>query len=120
MKKVLYILTTTLFLTACQGQETNSTMGNADNTSFPVEKTEQEWKAQLSPEEYFVIRQKGTERPYTGEYNMHFDEGTYTCRGATPHSSLRIQNLIRTVVGHPSIRASLKAPYWRNWTKPTA
>ncbi|MDC1028834.1 peptide-methionine (R)-S-oxide reductase MsrB [Schleiferiaceae bacterium] len=81
MKKVLYILTTTLFLTACQGQETNSTMGNADNTSFPVEKTEQEWKAQLSAEEYFVIRKKGTERPYTGEYNMHFDEGTYTCRG---------------------------------------
>jgi len=47
MKKVLYILTTTLFLTACQAQETNSTMGNADNTSFPVQKTEQEWKAQL-------------------------------------------------------------------------
>ena len=81
MKKVLYILTTTLFLTACQAQETNSTMGNADNTSFPVQKTEQEWKAQLSSEEYYVIRQKGTERPYTGEYNMHFDEGTYTCRG---------------------------------------
>ena len=81
MKKVLYILTTTLFLTACQGQETNSTMGNADNTSFPVQKTEQEWKAQLSSEEYYVIRQKGTERPNTGEYNMHFDEGTYTCRG---------------------------------------
>jgi peptide-methionine (R)-S-oxide reductase len=73
MKKVLYLLTTTLFLTACQGQESNSTMGNADNTSFPVQKTEQEWKAQLSSEEYYVIRQKGTERPYTGEYNMHFD-----------------------------------------------
>ena len=80
MKKVLYLLTTTLFLTACQGQESNSTMGNADNTSFPVQKTEQEWKAQLSSEEYYVIRQKGTERPYTGEYNMHFEEGTYNCR----------------------------------------
>ena len=68
MKKVLYLLTTTLFLTACQGQESNSTMGNADNTSFPVQKTEQEWKAQLSSEEYYVIRQKVTERPYTGEY----------------------------------------------------
>ena len=111
MKKVLYILTTTLFLTACQAQETNSTMGNADNTSFPVQKTEQEWKAQLSSEEYYVIRQKGTERPYTGEYNMHFDEGTYRAVVATPRSSLRIQNLIRTVAGPHSTRALRKAPF---------
>ncbi|MBQ4819367.1 peptide-methionine (R)-S-oxide reductase MsrB [Aquimarina sp. MMG016] len=46
---------------------------------YPIQKTEAEWKQQLSEEQYRVLRQKGTERPFTGEYNMHFEEGTYTC-----------------------------------------
>lgn len=37
------------------------------------------WKDKLSPEEYYVLRQKGTERPFSGKYNMHFEKGTYVC-----------------------------------------
>lgn len=44
-------------------------------------KTEQEWKEELTPEQYYVLREKGTERPYTGEYNLHFENGTYYCAG---------------------------------------
>lgn len=44
-------------------------------------KSEEEWRRKLSPEEYRVMREKGTERPFTGTYNMHFEEGTYHCRG---------------------------------------
>lgn len=40
-----------------------------------------DWKSKLSPEAYEVLREKGTERPYTGEYNMHFEKGTYVCKG---------------------------------------
>lgn len=40
-----------------------------------------DWKSKLSPEAYRVLREKGTERPYTGEYNMHFEDGTYVCKG---------------------------------------
>ena len=43
--------------------------------------TEEEWKNRLSNEEYYVLRQKGTERPYTGKYDQHFEEGTYVCKG---------------------------------------
>ncbi len=43
--------------------------------------SEEEWKEVLSPDEYYVLREKGTERPFTGEYNMHFEEGTYVCKG---------------------------------------
>lgn len=46
-----------------------------------VERTEEEWKEILSPEQYRVLREKGTERPFTGEYNMHFEKGVYTCAG---------------------------------------
>ena len=63
---------------SCQAQN-KETMNKAPE-NYPIQKTELDWKAQLSPEEYFVIRQKGTERPFTGEYNMHFEEGTYNCR----------------------------------------
>lgn len=44
-----------------------------------MNKSDDEWKKSLSPEEYRVLRQKGTEAPFTGEYDSVFDIGTYTC-----------------------------------------
>jgi peptide-methionine (R)-S-oxide reductase len=44
-------------------------------------KTEAEWRAELDPEQYRVLRQKGTEAPFTGEYDHVFEPGTYICAG---------------------------------------
>jgi peptide-methionine (R)-S-oxide reductase len=48
--------------------------------TYPVQKTEEEWKAQLTPEEYAVLRKGGTERAFTGEYTDTKTRGTYSCR----------------------------------------
>ena len=45
-----------------------------------VIKTEEEWKKSLTPEEYHVLREKGTEMPFTGKYDKMFDKGMYVCK----------------------------------------
>jgi peptide-methionine (R)-S-oxide reductase len=44
-----------------------------------IDKTEQEWREQLTPEQYEVLRNKGTERAFTGEYWDTKEDGTYAC-----------------------------------------
>ena len=50
-----------------------------DNTRKKVQKTDEEWKQELTPEQYRVARKHGTERAFSGEYWDTKDEGTYLC-----------------------------------------
>ena len=53
-------------------------MNKSEN--YPIVKSESEWHNELSDEEFRVLRKKGTELPFTGKYNNHFDKGIYRCR----------------------------------------
>ena len=45
-----------------------------------ITRSEEEWRIALDPESYYVLREKGTERPFTGKYYKNNDEGTYVCK----------------------------------------
>ena len=49
--------------------------------SGTIAKSDSEWRAELTPMQYAVLREKATERPFTGEYDHAFDPGTYVCAG---------------------------------------
>ncbi|RHN72370.1 putative peptide-methionine (R)-S-oxide reductase [Medicago truncatula] len=51
------------------------------STASSIEKSEEEWRAVLSPEQFHILRQKGTELKGTGEYNKFYEEGVYNCAG---------------------------------------
>jgi methionine-R-sulfoxide reductase len=52
---------------------------NSDSTL--VNKTDSEWNAQLTPDQYYVLRKKGTERPFTSKWENNYDGGIYSCVG---------------------------------------
>lgn len=68
-------LTLLLVFTSCQGQTKQT------KKDFAVQKTTQEWKSKLTASEYSVLRKSATEQPFTGKYNLHFENGVYRCTG---------------------------------------
>lgn len=83
MKKVLMVLLAGVML-SCTYKTNDSELENAqqqeqEHSTYEVQKTEGEWKALLDPMQFYVLRQKGTERPFTGEYNKHYEDGVYRC-----------------------------------------
>ena len=66
----------------CQNSINQNIILNSDTTNNEkMKKTDAEWKRVLSSAEYHILREKGTERAYTGEYDGHFEDGTYVCAG---------------------------------------
>jgi peptide-methionine (R)-S-oxide reductase len=85
-KSFSFLLLLLLGASACEAQEKSKTnpkissVDSSQNLDF-LKISDEEWAQRLKPEEYRVLRQHGTERPYTGEYDQHWEAGTYVCKG---------------------------------------
>lgn len=72
-----------------------------ENKNFEVSKTAEEWKSELTDAEYYVLREEGTERPFSSELNKNYEKGTYVCAAcSTP--LFKSENKFDSGTGWPS------------------
>lgn len=74
---------------------------------YPINKSEAEWREELGEKRYHILREKGTEYPRTGEYNLHFENGTYAC-GACHTPLFKSTNKFESNCGWPSFDDALE------------
>ncbi|MDP4265055.1 MAG: peptide-methionine (R)-S-oxide reductase MsrB [Bacteroidota bacterium] len=73
-----------LFISSCGSAQTKSQKTKypdpktaTTKTVYPMKLTDAEWKAKLTPDQYYILRQQGTERAFTGKYDHFYEKGTY-------------------------------------------
>ncbi len=109
MKSLLKLLVIIgIFNTSCQGQPKLKIENKMDKSEFPVQKSEKEWKKQLSNEQYVILREKGTERPHTGAYNLFFEKGVYRCAGCN-QELFTSDSKFKSSCGWPSFDSEIEA-----------
>jgi peptide-methionine (R)-S-oxide reductase len=64
-----------------RGAQNSLSNNNMKEDSFEVSHTDEYWRKKLTPNQYYVLREKGTERPFTGKFEDHWEPGIYTCAG---------------------------------------
>ncbi len=82
MGKLILLLAVSLLINIqnhVSAQNSNSKLKDKAKVKAMINKSDKEWKEFLSEMQFKVLRQKGTERPFTGEYWNHFEKGVYKC-----------------------------------------
>ena len=84
MKNYIYkmaLVFTVIALSACSGNGQNKSPEKKQtmDSKQEINRSEEEWKKILTPEQYFVLREKGTDRPFTGKYYLNKEKGMYNC-----------------------------------------
>lgn len=98
MKKIVFLFTVVLFcFTSCQTKAQKKPKAE----QFKIQKTEAEWKKQLTSEEFYILRKAGTERPYSSELNKVKEPGTFIC-AACDHPLYKTKHKFDSGTGWPS------------------
>lgn len=120
MKVAVITLILSFFLVACAQKQTQVQSSSQEPSAMlpekyqqedyalteRIEKTEAEWKAQMTKDEFYVMREKGTERAFTGKYWDNKAEGIYTC-GACGLPLFSSETKFKSGTGWPSFYAKI-------------
>lgn len=79
MKGFILILIALFSVNCTSIAQEKKTLLKKETKTTTMAKTEKEWKEILTPEQYHILREKGTDRPGNGGYTKHFEKGTYVC-----------------------------------------
>jgi len=77
--KMLMFMTSLSMVSCAQTQPEQVMEKNTQKVTEKIFKSDEEWKKLLTPEQYAILRKKGTESPHTGLYDQHFVKGSYFC-----------------------------------------
>ncbi len=83
MNKLIYIMVFLILGLSCQNSKAvikkDPKLDSDENKSYEITKTDKEWKKILTPEQYHILREKGTERAFSGKYNYIKEKGIFVC-----------------------------------------
>ena len=99
MKKFLLLSLISAFLLSCNGNAQKNS--DKEKEEFEVTKTEEEWKEELTPAEFAVLRKAGTERPFSSELNDITQPGTFVC-AACGNELYKTEHKFKSGTGWPS------------------
>lgn len=106
MKKIYLIALMGLFIN-CMGNAQNKSELKKGKNIYTVSKTETEWKKELTPMQYYVLREAGTERSFTSELNNNKKKGTYVCAGCST-ALYKSEHKYNSGSGWPSFDRAIK------------
>lgn len=106
MKKIITVLAIALCF-SCNSSAQKKDMANDGTKEYKVTKTDAQWKAQLTPAQYYILRQNGTERAFSSKLDKNFSTGTYVCAGCnTP--LYKSENKFDSGTGWPSFDRAIE------------
>lgn len=104
-KKLLWLAL--VVFAGCKGTSQEENKGNTGETVLEINKTDAEWRAELTDMEYYVLRKAGTERAFSSELLDNKQKGTYVCAGCgTP--LFKSEHKFKSGTGWPSFDREIK------------
>ncbi len=97
MKKLSLLILCSVFLFSCNG----NAQKKKKSEQFEIQKTDAEWKAELSDEEYYILRKAGTEKPFSSPLNSIKEPGTFVC-AACENKLYKTKHKFKSGTGWPS------------------